>query len=206
MSTITKHFLTFLFFIPFLWSGTEGKIYAQTSSTFMRTFNAAGMNGGLSLSTTSDGGFVGTGQHGTSGAGSCDIYVYKVDACGHPEWFKVYGATGEDGGYSVQQTSDGGYIIAGLAALGAGGYDMTLIKLDALGTIQWSKVYGSGTDDMGLRATETADGGYILSGHLTGLGFGAEDLALIKTDALGNTIWIKIYGGAGSEWGNYVSE
>lgn len=206
MRTITKHILTFLFFIPSLWLGTEGEIYAQNSSTFMRTFNAAGMNGGLSLATTSDGGFVGTGQHGTSGAGSCDVYVYKVDACGEPEWFKVYGGTGEDGGYSIEQTSDGGYIVAGLAHFGAGDYDILLLKLDALGIIEWSKVYGGGASDHGLRAKQTADGGYILSGHLTGLGFGAEDIALIKTDALGNTLWIKIYGGAGSEWGNYVEQ
>jgi len=206
MSTITKHILTFLFFTPLLWLGTEGKIYAQTSSTFMRTFNAAGMNGGLSLATTSDGGFVGTGQHGTSGAGSCDIYVYKVDACGHPEWFKVYGGTGEDGGYDIEQTSDGGYIVAGLAALGVGGYDMLLLKLDPLGIIEWSKVYGGGSDDYGLRVKQTADGGYILSGFMNGLGFGGTDIALIKTDALGNTLWMNVYGGAGGEWGNYVEQ
>ena len=195
-----------LLFISLLWLANGSDVHAQSSSTFMRTFNAAGMNGGLSLATASDGGFVGTGQHGTSGAGSCDLYVYKVDACGEPEWFKIFGGHGEDGGYSVQQTADGGYIVAGLANLGAGGYDMWLLKLDPLGIMEWSKVYGGGADDMGLRAKQTADGGYILSGHLTGLGFGAEDIALIKTDALGNTSWIKIYGGAGSDWGNYIEQ
>ncbi len=182
------------------------ELYAQNSSTFMRTFNAPGMNGGLSLAETSDGGFVGTGQHGTSGAGSCDIYVYKVDACGHPEWFKVYGGPGEDGGYAIQQTTDGGYIVTGLANLGAGGYDVFLLKLDPSGTIEWCKVFGGGADDHGLRVKQTTDGGYIISGFLNGLGFGAEDIVLIKTDALGNTLWMKIFGGAGSEWGNYVEQ
>ncbi len=207
MTTINKYILTLLCFsLPFGdgWGGASS--FAQNTSTFMRTFNAAGMNGGISLAVTSDGGFVGTGQHGTSGAGSCDVYVYKVDACGEPEWFKTYGGTGEDGGHSVQQTSDGGYIVAGLAHFGAGNYDMLLLKLDALGNMQWSKVYGGGAADFGLQAIETADGGYILSGFLSGLGFGATDIALIKTDANGNTQWMKVYGGAGGEWGNYVEQ
>ena len=131
---------------------------------------------------TSDGGFIGTGQHETSGAGSCDIYAYKVDGCGNPEWFKTYGGVSTDGGKCIQQTSDGGYVIAGLATLGAGDYDMALIKIDALGNIQWSKEYGSAVGDYGLYVQETNDGGYILTGFLSGLGFGATDVALIKTD------------------------
>lgn len=206
MSSDFRHILTILLFTALFWLRTAGDCYAQNSSTFMRTFNAAGMNGGLSLAVTNDGGFIGTGQHGTSGAGSCDVYVYKVDACGQPEWFKVYGGAGEDGGYSVQQTSDGGYVVAGLSYLGVGAYDMLLLKLDATGNIQWSKVFGGGGDDFGLRAKETSDGGYILSGFMGGLGFGGTDIALIKTDAFGNTLWMKVYGGAGGEWGNYVEQ
>ena len=82
MDKITKQFFIFLS----LWFASIF-IYAQTSTsnTYMRTFNAPGMNGGLSLEETNDGGFIGTGQHETSGAGSCDIYAYKVDGCGNPE-------------------------------------------------------------------------------------------------------------------------
>ncbi len=207
MNNITKHILAFLFFSFLFGEGLGGiSSFAQSSNTFMRTFRAAGMNGGLSLAETSDGGFIGTGQHASTGAGNCDIYVYKVDGCGNPEWFKTYGGPSEDGGKSVQQTSDGGYIVAGLAFLGAGNYDMTLIKLDPLGNIQWSKVFGGGGADYGLYVQQTSDGGYIMTGYLTGLGFGAEDLALIKTDSNGNLQWMKVYGGAGSEWGNYVEQ
>ncbi|MGB3946431.1 MAG: hypothetical protein WBM13_00480, partial [Bacteroidia bacterium] len=172
----------------------------------MRTFPASGMNGGLALDKTSDEGFIGTGQHGTSGAGSCDIYVYKVDGCGNPEWFKTFGATGEDGGKDIKQCSDGGYIVTGLAHLGFGDYDMTLLKLDNLGNLQWSKIYGAGAADYGLWVEETTDGGFIMTGFLNGIGFGGEDLALVKVDASGNTQWIKVYGGAGSEWGDYVQQ
>ena len=206
MSTTTRYIFTFSF-LTFVWAfRISFSCFSQTTNTFMRTFQAAGMNGGLSLAETNDGGFVGTGQHGSSGAGSCDIYVYKVDGCGNPEWFKTYGGTGEDGGKAIQQTTDGGYIVTGLAFLGAGDYDITLLKLDASGNLQWSKVYGGGAADYGLYVQQTSDSGYVISGFMSGLGFGAEDVALIKTDANGNTQWMKVYGGAGSDWGDYVEQ
>ena len=206
MNNNTKLLPVLLFFTIFFRLGWEATSFAQTSNTFMRTFQAAGMNGGLSLAETSDGGFIGTGQHESSGAGSCDVYVYKVDACGNPEWFKTYGGPSEDGGKDIQQTSDGGYIVAGLSFLGAGNYDMLLLKLDASGNIEWSKVYGAGANDYGLGVRQTTDGGYILTGFLTGLGFGGEDVSLIKTDANGNLEWMKVYGGTGSDWGDYVEQ
>jgi len=198
---ILLHFACLLFSLAIIHTS-----FSQNINTFVRTFPASGMNGGLALDETADEGFIGTGQHGTSGAGSCDIYVYKVDPCGNPEWFKTYGATGEDGGKDIKQTSDGGYIVTGLAHLGFGDYDMTLLKLDNLGNIQWSKIYGGGAADYGLWVEETTDGGFITTGFFSGGGFGGEDLALVKTDANGNTQWMKIYGGAGSEWGDYVEQ
>jgi len=201
-------YLLLIFGFYFLPIGTDlvNISFAQSATSFMRTFKAAGMNGGLALVETSDGGFAGTGQHETSGAGSCDIYVYKVDDCGNPEWFKTYGSTAEDGGRSIQQTADGGYIVAGLSHFGAGGYDITLLKIDALGNVQWTKVFGGGGSDYGLHAQQTADGGYILTGFFTGLGFGGEDAVLIKTDTNGNLLWMKLYGGAGSDWGDIVEQ
>lgn len=206
MHTITKRFFVFLFIIHVLLFDGLTPCYSQVVNTFMRTFQGSGMNGGLGLAETSDGGFIGTGQHESSGAGSCDVYVYKVDGCGNPEWFKTYGGPGEDGGKDIQQTADGGYIVAGLAHLGQGDYDMQLLKLDALGNMQWSKTYGGGAADHGLSVHQTNDGGYVFSGFMTGVGLGGEDIAVIKTDANGNTQWMKVYGGAGSEWGDYVEQ
>ena len=206
MNNITKNILLILFFFITTIQYRGGTSFAQTSTTFMRTYSAAGMNGGLSLAETSDGGFIGTGQHQSSGAGACDIYVYKVNSCGYPQWFKTYGGALDDGGKCIQQTSDGGYILSGLSNLGAGSYDITLIKLDPTGTIQWSKVYGGVSDDYGLYVQQTSDGGYILTGFMSGLGFGSTDVALIKTDSNGNLQWMKSYGGAGADWGDYVEQ
>ncbi len=181
-------------------------VYAQVTSTFMRTFSGGGMNGGLALETTLDGGFIGTGQHESSGAGSCDLYVYKVNDCGDPEWFKTYGSGAEDGGKWIEQTPDGGYVISGLTHFGAGNYDNWLLKLDALGNIQWNQIYGGGGNDYGLYVNLTSDGGYIMSGFMEGLGYGGADVSLVKVDAAGNTQWVKVYGGAGSDWGDFVEQ
>ncbi len=180
--------------------------FAQVSSTFMRTFSAPGMNGGLALEVTSDGGFIGTGQHEIDVNQSCDLYVYKVNSCGDPEWFKTYGGLLEDGGKSIKQTADGGFIVAGLTKMINGEYDMWLMKLDVSGNVTWNKIIGAGPADYGLHVTTTSDGGYILTGFLSGLGWGAADISLVKTDANGNIQWYKIYGGAGDDWGDYVTQ
>ena len=180
--------------------------FSQVSSTFMRTFKAPGMNGGLALETTSDGGFIGTGQHEIDASQSCDLYVYKVNSCGDPEWFKTYGGLLEDGGKSIKQTADGGYIVAGLTKMENGEYDIWLIKMDAAGNITWNKIWGGTGPDYGINVNTTSDGGYIVTGFFTGLGFGGQDVALIKTDALGNIQWSKQYGGAGNDWGDYVTQ
>jgi hypothetical protein len=71
------------------------------------------MQGGLQLAVTSDGGFIATGQHeGNGGNGDCDIYVYRVDLCGNIVWFKLYGTSSQEGGKSIKQTSDGGFVVA----------------------------------------------------------------------------------------------
>src|SRR5437016_3904574 len=138
MCRITKIFLiaAAIFSLPFGrgWYGA----FAQSTSTFMRMASAPGMNGGLSMAETSDGGFVGTGQQAAGSAGGCDIYVYKVDACGTLQWEKLFGNGGDDGGKYVQQTADGGYIVVGLYN---SVYYIILLKLDASGNLQWTKTY-----------------------------------------------------------------
>ncbi len=176
--------------------------FAQVSTTFMRMASAPGMNGGLSLAETSDGGFVGTGQQQAGSAGGCDVYVYKVNSCGYLQWEKLFGGAADDGGKYVQQTADGGYIVTGIYVNNPA--YILLLKLDASGNLQWSETYNVG---YGLFVQQTNDGGFILSGFsATGLGFGGNDIVLIKADANGNTQWKKIYGGAGDEWGDYVEQ
>jgi hypothetical protein len=85
---------------------------------------------GGSVQQTSDGGYVFAGYTSSFGAGSEDVYLIKTDASGDPVWTRTLGGTGEDAGVSIQETSNGRYIIAGYTdSFGAGGYDVYLIRV-----------------------------------------------------------------------------
>src|SRR6266478_2537796 len=87
---------------------------ASTSAqvTFEKTYGGPGSDIGLSVQQTSDGGYVIVGQTQSYGAGSWDVYVVKTNSSGDTLWTKTYGGTNNDVGYSIRQTTDGGYIIA----------------------------------------------------------------------------------------------
>ncbi len=106
------------------------------------------------------------------------------------------GASGLEWACCVQQTSDGGYILAGgTTSFGAGSYDFYLMKTDANGNVQWAKTYGGTNFDEAYFFQQTSDGGYILVGATESFGAGGHDYFLIKTDANGNLQWAKTYGG-----------
>ena len=125
------------------------------------------------------------------GAGVTDVYLVKTDATGGEVWAKVWGDTMEDGGSSVRQTADSGYIIAGYTgSSGAGGHDVWLIKTNAQGGTDWTRTYGGQSGDQGNSVAPTADGGYIIAGYTWSFGAGNADVYLIKTDAAGDVIFL----------------
>lgn len=116
-------------------------------------------------------------------------------------WTRTYGGAGNDMGYSVRQTMDGGFIIGGWTrSFGAGGSDMYLIKVDAVGNLEWEKTYGGADDETGWSSIQTADGGYVIAGHTYSFGPGNADVYLVRTDTLGDTLWTKAYGGDGYDY------
>ena len=135
---------------------------------------------------------------------------------------KNYGGTQNERGYSVKQTSDGGYVIVGSStSYGAGVSDLWILKVDGLGEFSWSKTYGGQGNDIGRDITQTSDGGYIITGYTKSFSSGGDmDLWLIKTDANGESClysdggtcsensskWIKSFGTSGNDYGNSVQE
>jgi hypothetical protein len=149
-----------------------------------------------SVQQTNDGGFIMAGWTNSFGSGGWDFLLIKTDASGNIQWAKTYEGEGDELAYSVQQTSDGGFLVTGYtSSFGSGGWDFLLIKTDASGNIQWAKTYGGDNLDRSYSAQITRDGGFIVSGYTYSFGESA-DILLIKTDATGNIQWAKIYGGS----------
>ena len=120
-------------------------------------------------------------------------------------WTRVYGGTNWDYGRSVQQTSDGGYVIVGTTE-SSGNSDVYFIKTDADGDTIWTKTYGGADFSFGSSVQETFDGGYVIVGTTGWWSHILRDVYLIKTDINGDTIWTKTYGGGNSDWGRSVSQ
>ena len=136
------------------------------------------------------------------------LALFAAVACFAAGWERTYGGSDWDIGFSVAQTSDGGYIVAGRTeSLGAGLTDVYLVKTDAVGDTIWTRIYGgSGSDENeGASVAQTSDGGYIISGMTYSFGAGG-DVYLVKTDSVGDTIWTRIYGGSSMDWGNSVAQ
>ena len=172
-----------------------------------KTFGGTGSDYGYSVQQTSDGGYIITGYTNSYGAGGEDFWLVKTDASGTQVWNKTFGGTGSDYGYSVQQTSDGGYIITGSTiSYAVGEYDLWLVKTDASGTQVWNKTFGGASSELGLSVQQTSDYGYIITGITNSYGAGEEDFWLVKTDAAGMQMWNKTFGGTGSDYGYSVQQ
>jgi hypothetical protein len=182
------------------------RLNANGDTLWTKTYGNIGYDEAQSIKQTSDGGFIMVGQTATvDWAG--DVYLVKTDANGVLVWSTAFGTAGKfDFGYSVRQTSDGGYIIAGLTnSTGAGLRDVLLLKTNSTGVLQWSKTYGGASDDEGKSVEETADGGFIISGFTQSYGSGYQ-MYLIKTNSTGNITWSKTFGGGGMELGYSVKQ
>ena len=173
------------------------KTDASGNLQWSKTFGGGDYEEAYSVQQTSDGGYIVAGVTGSFGAGGSDVFLLKTDASGNLQWSKTFGGSSGDYAYSVQQTSDGGYIVAGETnSFGAGG-DVFLFKTDASGNLQWAKTFGGSSYEYAHSVQQTSDGGYIVAGGTYSFGAGNYDVFLLKTDASGNLQWAKTFGGSG---------
>ncbi|MCA2005290.1 MAG: T9SS type A sorting domain-containing protein [Ignavibacterium sp.] len=173
-----------------------------------KTIGGLSSDGARSINKTSDGGYIITGWTFSYGPGAIgNVWLVKTDSLGNMQWNKFFGGTDVDRGFSVQQATDGGYILTGYtASSGAGLDDMLLIKTDAAGNAQWQKTFGGTGRDYGNSVIQSSDGGFVITGYTLSYGAGGDDLWIVKTDEQGNMLWSKTLGGAQSDVGNYIIE
>ena len=106
----------------------------------------------------------------------CIISFFTAEARAiEVEWENTYGGSNSDFGWSVQQTTDGGFISVGHVYSSDTRDDIYLVKTDSTGTLQWEKTYGTDDYDYGRSVQQTSDGGYIITGSID------SDICLVKT-------------------------
>jgi hypothetical protein len=187
-------------------SGNADVYMVKTDSTgdtsWTRTYGGSESDFGSFVRQTPDGGYIITGHTYSIDPDSRYVYLLKTDSLGNLLWTRTYGDFGWHEGWSVQQTSDGGYVIGGYTwPFGAGAGDFYLIKTDSVGDTLWTRTYGGVELDGGNYVQQTMDDGYILVGATASFGAGNFDVYLIKTDSLGDTLWTRTYGGGNEDMG-----
>ncbi len=175
-----------------------------------------------SIQQTSDGGYIAAGSSNskdkdvTGNHGRADYWVIKIDNIGTLIWQKSLGGSLDDYAYSITQTSDKGFIVAGYS----GSYDGDLIgntdpvknwwvvKLDGLGNIEWKKTYGGNSNDEARSIVQTREGGYIIAGYTASNdgdvsgnhSLGNYDIWILKINSTGILEWQKCLGGSDAEF------
>ena len=180
--------------------GLTSFIYPQ----WARTYGGQGVHddAGYCIQQTTDGGYIVAGKKTYYYSSDPDFWVLKLDSSGDTEWQRVYGGTGIQRAYCIQQTSDGGYIVAGYTdSFGVG--DLWILKLATDGVIEWQYAYTGGSfsaETCFIR--QTGDGGYIVAAEIdfgTGEGNRWADFWILKLDSFGEVEWQKAYGGGSVE-------
>ncbi|MBW8048923.1 MAG: T9SS type A sorting domain-containing protein [Cytophagales bacterium] len=162
---------------------------------------------------TNDGGYIVALQTNSTDSfsqGGWDYWIVKLDSMGTVEWQKNYGGTGTDKAFSVVQTNDGNYMVAGYSSSTdgdvtgniGGSTDFWIIKIDTIGNMIWDKSYGGTSSDIAYSIEPTNDYGYIIGGYSysndvdVDTNKGGRDYWILKIDSAGNIDWQKALGGA----------
>ena len=162
----------------------------------------------LSIQQTSDGGYIMAASTSSFSAGTdSDVWLIKTDESGDTLWTKTFDGGDNDFGTSVQQTTDEGFIVIGETTPIGGGYlEIWMIKTDESGDTIWTKTFGGSDYVYGKSVQQTTDGGYIITGSTSTFGSVTADVWLIKSNASGDTLWTKTFGGSDNDEGQSLQQ
>lgn len=202
------------------------KLDAAGNLQWQKCFGGSSVDECRAVCQTSDSGYIAagltvsnngnvSGNHGVS-----DMWVIKTDVLGNLQWQQCLGGTGGEEAYSICQTSDGGYMVAGNSgsnngnvSANHGNLDTWLVRLNANGGIVWEHSYGGTSAESAACVVETYDGGFAVAGitnsndgDVNGNHGGLSDIWVFRTDASGILLWQKCLGGSLDDQGNFISE
>jgi len=185
---------------------------------WQKCFGGKGSDCAYSIQQTDDGGFIVAGETSSNDGdvsgnhGKIDYWVVKLNSSGDIQWKKCFGGKGIDKAYSIQQTDDGGFIVAGETSSNDGDVsgnhgkiDYWVVKLNSSGDIEWKKCFGGKGSDKAYSIQQTDDGGFIVAGY-TGSNdvdvsgyHGYSDYWIVKLISSGDIEWQRCLGGTGND-------
>jgi hypothetical protein len=165
------------------------KLNAQGNIEWQKTYGSCSFDAIFSIQQTEEGGYVVASLRSSPGPGHSDIWILKLDSLGNIEWQKAYGGRKHDFAHSIQQTQDGGYVVAGWTQADKDeGLDGWILKLDSKGEVQWQKAYGGHKHDAFHSVQQTSDGGYAVTGWTQSFGEGGLDVWVLKLNSEGDVL------------------
>lgn len=192
---------------------------------WQKTLGGSNVDDAQSIRQTTDGGYIIAGSSNSGDGdisgnhGNYDYWIVKLDSNGNMQWQKSLGGSSMDMAQSIQQTSEGGYIVAGSSSSNDGdvsgnhgGGDYWIVKLDINGNIQWQKSLGGSSSEQVNSVQQTFDGGYIIAGTTVStdgditVSYGNNDFWVVKLDSGGNMQWQKTLGNIGDNIGYYAQQ
>jgi hypothetical protein len=168
------------------------KTDSSGDTLWTKTFGTTKYEAGRCIQRTSDGGFIFLGDFSWSwpnGTSQQGIWLLKTDSNGDTLWTSIIYRDFHTESSSIQETSDGGYIVVGYS-LAISEFDLWVIKTDSNGDTLWTKTYDKGK---AYSVLQTADDGYVIVGAKIPYSY-VGYIWLLKTDCNGDTLWTKTYG------------
>ncbi len=212
-----------LFTILFFCCGSV--LLAQPAIQWQKSLGGSGYDEASSIQQTNDGGYIVAGRssstdgHVSGNHGGEDVWVVRLASNGAILWQKSYGGTGNDVASVIENTTDGGYVMAGRSTStngdvtgNHGGEDFWVVKISLTGTLQWQKSLGGSGDDRAHSIKQTFDGGYIIAGRSgssdgdVSKNQGSDDYWVVKLTNTGALDWEKSFGGTGYDEGNSIRQ
>lgn len=190
-----------------------------------KALGGSGSDQANAVEQTADGGYIvagatnSTNGNVTGNHGGYDYWVSRLDGSGTLMWQKALGGSADDRAYAIEQTDDGGYVVVG-STLSTNGdvtgnhglMDLWVVKLNTSGVIQWQNALGGTAIDAGSAIHQTSDGGYVIAGStqstdgdVTGH-HGGTDYWVLKLDAVGELQWQSALGGTGADFANSIEQ
>ena len=184
-------------------SGTsDDALYLKLNSAgqqqWVKFYTGSGRERAQDIIQTADNGYAIVGYTSTLPAQYYDAFIVRTNSSGDTLWTKRYGGSNGISNYddanSIKLLPDGGFILGGQSFNGLNGYDQSLIRINSIGTVIWSKRFGTVKSE-NIDEVSLLPDGFILAGN-TNTDSNGDDGYLVKTDTGGTVLWAKSFGGS----------